>query len=43
MFIMDLDTDWIDEFDYEEKKYKIFYLKKVHTVRIVFLYINEKN
>ena len=40
---MDLDTDWIDEFDNEEEKYKIFYLKKVHTIRIVFLYINEQN
>ena len=40
---MDLDADWIDKFNQEEKRYEPFYLKKVHNVRIVFLYINEKN
>ena len=40
---MDLDADWIDKFNQEEKRYEPFYLKKVHDVRIVFLYINSKN
>ena len=40
---MDLDTDWIDDFNNEEKQYNPFYPKEVTNVRIVFLYLNEKN
>ena len=40
---MDLDTDWIDDFNNKEKQYNPFYPKEVTNVRIVFLYINEKN
>lgn len=38
-----MDTDWIDDFNNKEKQYNPFYPKKVTNVRIVFLYINEKN
>ena len=41
--IMDLDADWIEEFNNEEKAYEGFYNKPVENIRIVFLYINGKN
>ena len=40
---MDLDADWIEEFNNEEKAYEGFYNKPVENIRIVFLYINGKN
>ena len=40
---MDLDADWIEEFNNKEKAYEGFYNKPVENIRIVFLYINGKN
>ena len=40
---MDLDADWIEEFNNKEKAYEDFYNKPVENIRIVFLYINGKN
>ena len=38
---MDLDNEWIDEFNAQESLYAPFYKGAVTNVRIVFLYINH--
>ena len=38
---MELDTNWISEFDIDDKHYKHFYKEKVESIKIYFLYINR--
>ena len=40
---MELSTDWISEFEIEDKDYKQFYKEKVDTVKVYFLYVNKKH
>ena len=40
---MELDTDWIDEWNNEENRYIPFYKDKVNNIRTIFLYVNEDN
>jgi hypothetical protein len=39
---MELSTDWIDEFEIEDKDYKYFYKEKVTSIKVFFLYINKE-
>jgi len=38
---MELSTDWIEEFEIEDKDYKQFYKEKVKQIRIYCLYVNK--
>ena len=38
---MELSTDWISEFEIEDKDYKQFYKERVDSIRVYFLYINK--
>ena len=38
---MELDTNWISEFDIDDKDYKKFYKEKVESIKIFFLYVNK--
>ena len=40
---MELSTDWISDFEIEDKDYKQFYKEKVDTVKVYFLYVNKKH
>ena len=40
---MELSTDWIAEFEIEDKDYRQFYKEKVDTVKVYFLYVNKKH
>lgn len=33
---MELSTDWIDEFEIEDKDYKYFYKEKVTSIKVFF-------
>ena len=39
---MELSTDWISEFEIEDKDYKQFYKERVPSIRVYFLYINKE-
>ena len=39
---MELSTDWISEFEIEDKDYRQFYKERVHAIRVYFLYINKE-
>ena len=39
---MELSTDWIAEFEIEDKDYRQFYKERVHAIRVYFLYINKE-
>ena len=39
---MELSTDWIAEFEIEDKDYRQFYKERVQTIRVYFLYINKE-
>ncbi len=38
---MELSTDWISEFEIEDKDYKQFYKERVDSIRVYFLYVNK--
>lgn len=38
-----MDTDWIEEFEKEDKLYEDFYKEPVDIINIYFLYINNEN
>jgi|MDTC01.1.fsa_nt_gb hypothetical protein len=40
---MELSTDWISEFELEDKDYKQFYKEKVNSVKVYFLYVNKEH
>jgi len=39
---MELSTDWIDEFEVEDKEYKQFYKEQVKSVQVYYLYVNQQ-
>jgi len=41
--IMDLDTEWIDEFETLDEKYKIFYKENIANVKCTYVYVNKDN
>ncbi len=38
---MELSTDWINDFEIEDKDYKQFYKEVVNKIKIYFLYVNK--
>jgi len=38
---MELSTDWIEEFEIEDKDYQQFYKEPVKTIQVIFLYVNR--
>lgn len=40
---MELDIDWINNFELEDKEYRMFYKEKVQKIQIVFCYVNKDN
>ena len=42
-YCITMDTDWIEEFEKEDKLYEDFYKEPVDIINIYFLYINNEN
>lgn len=40
---MELDTKWIEEFEKNDELYNEFYCSPVETIRVTYIYVNEKN
>jgi hypothetical protein len=38
---MELSTDWIEDFEIEDKDYKQFYKEPVKTIQVFYLYVNR--
>ena len=38
---MDIDTNWINEYENEEKKYSFFYEEPIQSIKYTILYINK--
>ena len=39
---MELSTEWVTDFEIEDKNYKKFYKEKVKSIKLYFLYINRE-
>jgi hypothetical protein len=39
---MELDTNWISEFEIEDAEYKQFYKEKIKSIKIYILYVNKQ-
>ena len=40
---IDLDTEWIKDFEEKENDYKKFYKEEVNIIDLIFIYINDDN
>ena len=40
---LELDMEWIDNYEKDYKEYNFFYLEEVISINILYLYIDEKN
>ena len=41
--IMDLDTEWIDDFETLDEQYKIFYKENIANIKCSYVYVNKDN
>lgn len=39
----DLDTDWIEEFESLDNKYKMFYKENINNIKFKYVYVNKDN
>jgi len=39
---MELSTDWVDDFEIEDKDYKQFYKEPVKSIQVYYLYVNRQ-
>lgn len=39
---MELSTDWVDDFEIEDKDYKQFYKEQVKSIQVYYLYVNRQ-
>ena len=40
---MELDIDWVNNFELEDKEYGLFYKEKIKKIQIVYCYVNKDN
>ena len=38
---MELSTDWVEDFEIEDKDYKQFYKEPVKAIQVYYLYVNR--
>jgi|UniRef100_A0A6C0D7H3 hypothetical protein len=41
--IMDLDTEWIEEFETLDEQYKMFYKENITNIKCTYVYVNKDN
>jgi hypothetical protein len=41
--IMDLDTEWIEEFETLDEQYKMFYKENIVNIKCTYIYVNKSN
>jgi len=39
----ELDCSWVNDFEYSEKEYSYFYKEKIQSIKLICIYVDEKN